>query len=36
MNLRNVIQPEQVPLLSGSDHRGTNIIFRPKVCVQEK
>lgn len=36
MNLRNVIQLEQVPFLSGSDHSRTNITFHPKVCVQEK
>lgn len=31
MNLRNVIQVEQVPFLSGSAHRGTNVISHPNV-----
>lgn len=31
MNLRNVIQVEQVPFLSGSAQRGTNVISHPNV-----
>lgn len=33
MNIRNVIQLEQVPFLSGSDHSRTNIVFHPKEII---
>lgn len=36
MNLRKVIQLEQVHFLSANDHSGTQTIFHPKACVQNE